>query len=158
MRSFAVTALVAALAQTVAADKCYALALSSGDQNSSYQAGVLSAFAANLPADQVAYQAVSGVSGGAINASILASFDAGSESAAADKMKSFWDATGTDNNKLYKDWLLGLPEGLLSKGGLWNDKAVLDFLKTELSDVTPNKRWIDVGLTDVLKGTYQDFK
>ena len=96
MRSFAVTALVAALAQTAAADKCYALALSSGDQNSAYQAGVLSGLAANLSADEVNYQAVSGVSGGAINASILASFAAGQESAAADKMKSFWDATGTD--------------------------------------------------------------
>ena len=79
MRSFAIAALFGAVSQATATGKCYALALSSGDQNSSYQAGVLSAFAANLSADEIAYQAVSGVSGGAINAAILASFDAGSE-------------------------------------------------------------------------------
>ena len=71
-------------------------------------------------------------------------------------MKTFWEnSTGTP---LYKDWLGGLTEGLLVKGGLWNDKAVHDFLKTEMADITPTNRWIDVGLTDVLKGTYVDFK
>jgi len=34
-----------------AAAKCFALALSSGDQNSIYQAGVLKGFATNMAAD-----------------------------------------------------------------------------------------------------------
>jgi len=46
--------------------------------------------------------------------------------------------------------------GLLLKGGLWNDAPALDFLKSELADISPTNRWIDVGLTDVLKGTYVD--
>ena len=54
-KSFAVTALLAALAQQVSADKCYALALSSGDQNSMYQAGVLKAFATSYDASELAY-------------------------------------------------------------------------------------------------------
>ncbi len=33
----------------------------------------------------------------------------------------------------------------------------MDFLKSELADITPNQRWIDIGLTDVLKGEYVDF-
>ena len=71
-------------------------------------------------------------------------------------MKTFWDNSTT--NKLYKDWLGGLAEGLLLKGGLWNDALVLSFLKSELADIKPTNRWIDVGLTDVLKGTYVDFE
>jgi len=54
-KSFAITALLAVFAQQVAADKCYALALSSGDQNSMYQAGVLKAFATTMDASDVAY-------------------------------------------------------------------------------------------------------
>ena len=153
MRSFAI-ALLAVFAEQVAADKCYALALSSGDQNAIYQAGVLSGLAA--AGESISYSAISGVSGGAVNAAILANYAAGSEAEAATRMETFWKNSAT--TKLYKDWLGGLAEGLLLKGGLWNDKAVLDFLKTELADVTPTQRWIDVGLTDVLKGTYVDYK
>jgi|Transcript_39330 predicted patatin/cPLA2 family phospholipase len=155
-KSFALTALVAVLAQQVAADKCYALALSSGDQNSMYQAGVIKGLTQNSDASTMNYSAISGVSGGAINAAILANFAAGQEGDAADRMKTFWENSA--NTKLYKDWLGGLAEGLLLKGGLWNDAAVLDFLKTEFVDIKPTNRWIDVGLTDVLKGTYVDFK
>ena len=138
-----------------AASKCYALALSSGDQNAMYQAGVLSGLASTLSSSEMGYQAVSGVAGGAVNAAILASFAAGSESDAADRMKTFWENSA--NTTLYKDWMGGVAEGLLLKGGLWNDKAVKDFLETEMADVSPSQRWIDVGLTDVLKGTYVDF-
>ena len=155
-KSFALAALVAVLAEQAAASKCYALALSSGDQNSMYQAGVLKGLATSLDSSEVAYQAISGVSGGAINSAILASYPAGQEADAADRMKTFWDNSA--NTKLYKDWLGGLAEGLLLKGGLWNDAAVLDFLTTELADISPTNRWIDVGLTDVLKGTYVDFE
>ena len=155
-KSFAVTALLAALAQQVSADKCYALALSSGDQNSMYQAGVLKAFASAYDASELAYSAISGVAGGAVNTAILANSPAGQEADAADRMKTFWD--NSSNTELYKDWLGGLAEGLLLKGGLWNDKGVLSFLKTEMADISATNRWIDVGLTDVLQGTYVDFK
>ena len=152
--TFAIVALAGVFAEQVAADKCYALALSSGDQNSMYQAGVLKGLATS--GAEMSYQAISGVSGGAVNAVILASYAAGQEEAAADRMKTFWENSA--NTKLYKDWLGGLAEGLLIKGGLWNDAAVLDFLKTEMADMSPTNRWIDIGLTDVLKGTYVDFQ
>lgn len=45
MRAFSVALACALAAQQAVADKCYALALSSGDQSSMYQAGVLSGFA-----------------------------------------------------------------------------------------------------------------
>ena len=109
-----------------ATGKCYALALSSGDQSSMYQAGVLSGLASVNT--EMGYQAISGVAGGAVNAVILANYATGSEAEAATRMKTFWENSA--NTKLYKDWMGGLAEGLLLKGGLWNDKAVLDFVKT----------------------------
>lgn len=154
MKSFAITALIGVFAQQVAADKCYALALSSGDQNAMYQAGVLSGLQA--AGEAVGYQAVSGVQGGAMNAAILANYAVGQEADAAARMKTFWENSA--NDKLYKSWLGREAEGLLMKGGLWNDEPAQDWIKNEMADITPTQRWIDVGLTDVLKGTYNEFK
>ena len=156
-KTFALSALLAVFAQQAAADKCYALALSSGDQDAMYQAGVIKGLADNVDlGGAVGYTAISGVAGGAVNAAILANYAVGQESDAAERMKTFW--TNSANTKLYKNWLGGIAEGLLIKGGLYNDEAMLGFLKTELADITPSQRWIDVGLTDVLKGSYVDFK
>ena len=72
-------------------------------------------------------------------------------------MSKFW--TDASNSELYKNWLGGIAEGLLIKGGLYNDKELMDFMKSDkgLKDMTsPNKRWLDIGITDVLKGTYKD--
>lgn len=156
-KTFALVAMIGAFAHQVNAvtGKCYALALSSGDQNSMYQAGVIKGITETLSTEETAYQAISGVAGGAVNTVILSSYPTGQESNAADRMKTFWDNSA--NTKLYKDWMGGLAEGLLLKGGLWNDAPTLDFLKNELKDVTPGNRWVDIGLTDVLKGTYVDY-
>lgn len=120
-----------------------------------YQAGALKGLASTLDASVMAYSAVSGTQGGAVNAALLANYPAGQEGDAADRMKAMWDSSAS--TRLYKDWLGGLAEGLLIKGGLWNDKAVLDWVTTEMADVSPTQRWIDLGLTDLLAGTYVDF-
>lgn len=57
--------------QILAADKCYALALSSGQENAAYQAGVLKGLLSKVPAEQMNYQTVTGIAGGAVNAAIL---------------------------------------------------------------------------------------
>ena len=63
-------------------------------------------------------------------------------------MKTFWE--NSTNEKLWKSWLGREAEGLMFKGGLWNDAPALDWLKTEMADIKPTQRWIDVGLTNVL--------
>ena len=85
-----IVAFAAFVVKGIAADKCYALAFSSGDQSSAYQAGVLQGFAQAMDATDMAYSAVSGVSGGAVNTSIMANYAVGQESAAADRMVKFW--------------------------------------------------------------------
>ena len=75
-----------AVGQAYADDRCYALAFSSGDESSAYQAGVLKGLAQAIEAEQRAYTAVSGVSGGALNSVILSSYAVGSEGDAADRI------------------------------------------------------------------------
>lgn len=105
-------------------------------------------------ADQTAYTAVSGVSGGAVNAAILGSYSVGEEALAAQRMITFWQ--NSSNSKLYKDWLGGIVEGLTIKGGLYNDALLKSFLTSELADIGNMQRFVDVGITDVLTGTYKD--
>jgi predicted acylesterase/phospholipase RssA len=68
-------------AQEVSAGKCHALAFSSGDESAAYQAGALTGLVNSdkLQPGDYAYDSVSGISGGAINAVLLASFAKGQE-------------------------------------------------------------------------------
>jgi len=125
--------LLLAAANQAAADTCYAIAFSSGDDSASYQAGVLKGLVQALGSDLTAYSAVSGVAGGAVNAAILGSFAVGQEAEAADRMISYWESAS--NSRLYKDWLGGIVEGLTVKGGVYNDALLKSFLANELADI-----------------------
>lgn len=46
----------------------------------------------------------------------------GAEATAAADMKAFWQASATAD--LYKEWPGGVAEGLLMKGGLFNEKPL----------------------------------
>ena len=72
-------------------------------------------------------------------------------------MKAFWESSA--NNDLWQSWWGHEVEGVTLRQGIWNDSPALDWLKSEMSDVnlSSSQRWIDVGLTDILKGTYVDF-
>ena len=75
-KAFTVAAVLAAITSEAAASKCYAVAFGSGGQNAAYEAGVLKGLA-ETHGSEVAYSAVSGISGGAVNAAILGSFATG---------------------------------------------------------------------------------
>ena len=42
----------------------------------------------------------------------------------------------------------------MQKGGVYNNAATLDFIRDNLADVKPMQRWVDVGITNALQGTY----
>jgi predicted patatin/cPLA2 family phospholipase len=140
-----------------ASDKCRALAFSSGDEDSAYQAGALKGIVESslLTPEDFAYDSVSGVSDGALNAVILANYTQGHEAEAASRMEKFWlDAS---NSKLYKDWLGGIARGLLYEGGLYNSAPLEDFLKQEFGSNVDFKRNINMGIVNVYDGSYVDF-
>lgn len=69
-------------------------------------------------------------------------------------MQQFWrDATHT---KLYKDWIGGIARGLFFEGGLYNSAPMEDFLTNEFTNVNIQRK-IDIGIVDVVDGTYKDF-
>lgn len=136
--------------------KCRALAFSSGDEDAAYQAGVMKGIStsANLTDQDRSYDSVTGVAGGAINAVLLSEFEKGQESAAASRMEQFW--VDASHNKLYKNWLGGIAQGLIFEGGLYNSAPLLSFFKKEFGSSTM-KRDLSVGIVDVKTGSYKDF-
>ena len=85
---------------------------------------------------------------------MLSSFEKGQEAAAADKMEQFWiDAT---HSSLYKNWFGGIARGLFFEGGLYNSAPLEVFLNKEFQG-TSIKRSLNLGIVDVIDGSYKDF-
>ena len=64
--------------------KCRGLALSPGGSHGAYEAGAFDSFVKTLPAEEYAYDIVTGVSIGAINAGLISLFPKSDELAAND--------------------------------------------------------------------------
>lgn len=100
------------------------------------------------------YDVVSGISGGAVNAVLLSSYNKGQEKDAAAKMEKFWrDASKTS---LWRNWIGGLARGLFFEGGLYYDGGLQSFIKQQVSHLTI-KRDLDIGIVDTITGKYTDF-
>jgi hypothetical protein len=70
-------------------------------------------------------------------------------------MVKFW--TNASNTQLYKDWIGGVTQGLILKGGLYNNTPLNKFLDTELADIGAMQKFVNVGLANVLTGVWTDF-
>ena len=136
--------------QILAANKCYALALSSGQENAAYQVGVLKGLLSKVPSDLMKYQTVTGISGGAVNAAILGQHAQGNETGAVDEMTKFWKAAAS--TKLYQNWWGGIVSGLFTAGGIYDNAPLISFLKTQFINDKQFKRETSVGIVDVLEG------
>lgn len=153
MAKFATAFALGMIAQVAQAEKCYVLALSSGEESAAYQAGAIKGLAETLDMNNRSYDAVSGVQGGAVNAVLFSSFEKGDEVAAADRLKTFWDNAA--NSQLYKSWKAGIVQGFLWEGGLYNSEPIGDFLREEFAGISHYKRDVDIGITDVLTGKFK---
>mmetsp|Transcript_14662 Transcript_14662/g.43280 ORF Transcript_14662/g.43280 Transcript_14662/m.43280 type:complete len:266 (-) Transcript_14662:173-970(-) len=133
--------------------KCYALAFGLGDYEAAYQAGALKAIVSSgeLSADEYAYDSVSGVSGGALNAVILANYTQGQEQQAVVRMEEFWN--GTRGTSLFKAWFGGIKQGHFFEGGTYNSSPLEDFLKDEFKGVQ-KKNGRDVSVANATSGAH----
>lgn len=69
----------AMISQITEAKNCYVLALSAGELTSAYQAGAFKGLVDNMSTSEAAYDVVTGVQGGAVNAALIASYAKGDE-------------------------------------------------------------------------------
>ena len=70
--------------------KCRGLAMAGGGAYGAYEAGAFDAFVNTLPAEEVMYDIVSGVSAGSLNTATLGMFEKGDEQTANNFLNEFW--------------------------------------------------------------------
>ena len=75
--------------------KCRILSLRGGGVHGAFETGVLRAIVENMPPEEVMYDYIGGVSVGAMNASIIASFPPGEEMEAVETMESVYAGKAT---------------------------------------------------------------
>jgi predicted acylesterase/phospholipase RssA len=128
--------------------KCHALVLEGGGDMGSYQVGVLKAFVDNLPASEVKWDVVTGVSVGSINAAAIGLHAIGQEKEAIDWMVNLWGQFGASD--IYKNWRFGILEGLLFEEGLWDNTPEAEYLQKQFETFKDKslKRRININTVD----------
>jgi predicted patatin/cPLA2 family phospholipase len=133
--------------------KCRILAIGGGSERGAYEAGAIIGLINNLPAESVQWDVVTGVGVGALNALIVGSLPQGQEQNVTSKLNTFWSSF--TYSAIYQDWIGGLITGLTLESGLYDSSP----LKKTVTKLSPTKfqRWVGVGTTDLLTGSYVFF-
>lgn len=141
------------LATIVAADKCRTLILEGGGAFGAYQAGGIIGLIDALPAEETAYDIITGVSAGSLNAAAFAQFATGDEDSAVTMMNEVWHSL-TNNSQIYEEWPdANLLEAILTKPSLFTNQPLVDLVHSILTG--PLKRKVSVGTTNLNAGKFE---
>ena len=146
------TALTASMAQASSDGKCRALILSGGSNNGAWEAGVIYGLAHYGDPADFAWDVVSGISAGSINASGIATWAAGTEVEMSQWLSDKW--AGIQNKDV---WVLrkGNPVNwLLKEPSLVDDSPALVLLKEIVGDKGEIARRFTVGAVDANTGDF----
>eukprot|EP00349_Pseudokeronopsis_sp_Brazil_P011324 CAMPEP_0202977544 /NCGR_PEP_ID=MMETSP1396-20130829/84304_1 /ASSEMBLY_ACC=CAM_ASM_000872 /TAXON_ID= /ORGANISM="Pseudokeronopsis sp., Strain Brazil" /LENGTH=353 /DNA_ID=CAMNT_0049716299 /DNA_START=66 /DNA_END=1127 /DNA_ORIENTATION=- len=128
--------------------------MSGGGSRAAYQAGAIYELIESLPAEDVTWDIVSGVSGGAMNAARMSSYSVGDELSMAEGLKVFWHEMATED--IWKMWEGGLVEGILNQSGVFNSTPAEETVTKMYSEMPP-KRGMVVSSVDSKDGVYHSF-
>lgn len=132
--------------------KCRALILEGGGPRNAYSAGVLKAIVDLIPKEERAYDVVSGLSMGAVNAFILGMHAPGDEQAAVNEILDFWQ--NLEEKKVYKNWFLGFLQGVTAKSGLYDTEPYTKTISELINKYNHNfLRKFSITLTDLNSGS-----
>ena len=143
--------LLTTLYASVEARKCRALAFSGGGNLGAYQAAVFIGMTEILPAEEVTYDVITGVSAGSLNAMGLSAFEPSDVKSAAEFIYSLWDSI--PDNKAYGNWPLGIAEGLFMRSGIFDISPGITWIKKQFGDKTV-KRKISLASVDANNADY----
>jgi predicted patatin/cPLA2 family phospholipase len=128
-----------------------------GGDMGSFEAGALKAFIELLPAKEVEYDVVTGVSVGSINLLAVALHAKGDEKECVNWMNSMW--LNLTSSNIYSSWPLGVTQGLLLKEGIFNNAVELEFLTSVLEQFPDKKlkRMMEINTVDIDTGKVVHF-
>jgi len=102
----------------------------------------------SLPPQEVAYDVISGISAGGLNAIAISFFEKGDEKNAAEFLKNIWSTIRKEN--VWKTWGF-FHNPITGEKGLLDTSPLRSYL-TNLANANTVKRRFTVGTTDVIKG------
>lgn len=131
-----------------------ALVLGGGGSKGSYTCGVIKHLLGDL---QIYYDAIYGVSVGAINGAFLAQFKKGEEIVAATSMWNMWSKI--DQDSVYKSWFLFGKLASLWKMGFYDTSPLKDLIygSISLDKIRHSGKIISVGAVNISSGKYYSF-
>jgi len=125
---------------SVSADtkKCRALALSGGGSKGAYEAAVYVGLVNNLPVEEVSYDVITGVSAGSLNTLGLSVFEPSDVVNSSDFIFALWNSIS--DYTVYKNWPLGIAQGLFKKSGIFDLAPGFDWVSERLGDRTVKRK------------------
>ena len=134
--------------------KCRSVSLESGGSHGAYETGVLWQLVESLPAADVAWDVVTGVSTGSLNTFGVAQFAPGDEKAMVDYIQSIWLNIGSSSS-IFVEWPGGLAAGLLTKPSLYDTSPLRATLQRSNKHGI-NRKFV-VGTTNLDTGSFKNF-
>ncbi|OMJ79592.1 hypothetical protein SteCoe_20362 [Stentor coeruleus] len=135
-------------------DKCYTLSMEGGGSHGAYEAGVLWSFATYIPAEERAWDIITGISAGSLNARVCAQFDYGDEINMAENAINAWLSAKTMAS-IAVEWPQGLYYSTFFEPSLYDSSPMLTFLQ-QYSGTVINRN-ITVGVTDYESGEFMEY-
>ena len=118
---------------SVQGKKCRALAMSGGGDKGAYEAAVFVGLVNNLPAEEVSYDVITGVSAGSLNTAGLALFEPSDVEGASEFIYGLW--ASIPQYKAFGNWKGGILQGLFFKKGIF--------------DLSPGRKWVADNVGDL---------
>lgn len=105
---------------------CKALAMSGGANKGAYEVGVLHGLAHLLDPKEIAWDVVTGVSAGAINAGAMSLWDPMDSKAMSEWLEETFLKMTSD--QVYTTWPMGYVQGLFYKSGVYDNTPLFNFI------------------------------
>jgi predicted patatin/cPLA2 family phospholipase len=134
--------------------KCRALALSGGGDKGSYEAAVYIELVNLLDPEEVAYDVLTGVSAGSMNACGLGAFAPNEGVEASEFVFGLWNSIKSSD--VFGMWPKGIIDGLFNQEGILNNKPLIDFVNSKTQGRTV-KRKVTFALADANNAEYVNY-
>ena len=154
MANSRVCLIVLLLSLASASDTCLALVMEGGGTHGAYEAGVLYSLTHNLPASEVAWNVISGISTGSLNAGQCAQFAYGDEQAMAQHLIDTWTMI-QNQSMIAPPWPGSTFHSLFHRPSLYTTEPLRQFLTSRMGSTV--LRNVTVGTTNLVNGVFTDF-
>lgn len=142
------------LSNSCYAEICRALSMSGGGSRGCYEAGAVWGLVNNLPASEVAWDVVSGISTGSLNAAGFSLFPKGKELDAVNLIKDVWLGI-TSSDDIFIEWPEGVVYSILGKPSLFSTVPLRNLI-TKFFTV-PVSRKVVIGTTSLNTGIFVNY-